>query len=476
MTVDKLALLEQELSAIYRNVPGILFYIAVEPDGEFRFLSVSHAWLVATGLTQEQVLGSLVRDIIPAPSRDMVLNRYREAILTGHTVRWEEVSVYPAGQRYGEVAVTPLYDASGVATHLIGIVHDITERKVLDESHREIEARQAFLLKLSDSFRSPVNPAEIQLTAARLLSEHLQVNRISHADIEGTDMIVRLSHANGVSPYIGRELISVGAALLAECRRGNFVTVNDVQTDPRLTDSERANLLGNETRAFSVAMLQKAGPWMSALCVESVTPRLWTRAEIELIRDVAERTWDAVDRARAEEVLRGSEQRLRLALHATGGGSWSWEAHTNHLDWDDRFRAQFGFTSGEPPTFGAWLACVHEEDRQQVLRLLDEMLYTNKSDTWDNTYRIVRPNGVLWMQSLGRADRDAKGQVMRLTGLNWTSLNIGARKKQCVSGSTNCGSHSTPPPRAFGRGTLAPMKSTGMTASVLNSGSLQESR
>jgi PAS domain S-box-containing protein len=137
MTVDKLALLEQELSAIYRNVPGILFYIAVEPDGEFRFLSVSDAWLVATGLTQEQVLGSLVRDIIPATSRDMVLNRYREAILTGHTVRWEEVSEYPAGQRYGEVAVAPVYDASGVAVRLIGIVRDITERKRLDESHRE---------------------------------------------------------------------------------------------------------------------------------------------------------------------------------------------------------------------------------------------------------------------------------------------------------------------------------------------------
>src|SRR4029079_12123005 len=280
----------------------ILFYIAVEPDGEFRFLSVSDAWLVATGVTQEQVLGSLVRDIIPAPSRDMVLNRYREAIMTGHTVRWEEVSVYPAGQRYGEVAVTPLYDASGVATHLIGIVHDITERKRLDEWHSENEARQAFLLQLSDSLRPLVNPAEIQLAAARLLSEHLRVSRVSHADIDGTDMVVGLSYANGVAPYIGRGLISLGAGLLAECRRSNFVTVNDVRTDPRLTESERVNLLGNEIRAFTAAMLLKAGQSMSAFCVESVTPRQWARTEIELIRDVAERTWDKVDDARAEEV------------------------------------------------------------------------------------------------------------------------------------------------------------------------------
>jgi len=132
-----LAAREEELAAIYENVPGIVFYIAVETDGEFRFLSVSRDFLTATGLSREQVVGSLVRDVIPPPSRDMVLNRYREAIRSCQPVRWEEKSVYPAGHRYGEVAVTPLYDASGLVTHLIGIVHDITERKKLEEKRAE---------------------------------------------------------------------------------------------------------------------------------------------------------------------------------------------------------------------------------------------------------------------------------------------------------------------------------------------------
>src|SRR5215470_17149749 len=123
MTVENFAALlgarEEELAAIYENVPGIVFYIAVEPDGEFRFSSVSRDFLAATGLSREQVVGSLVRDVIPPPSRDMVLNHYREAIRSGQTVRWEEVSVYPAGRKCGEVAVTPLYEAAGAATHLI---------------------------------------------------------------------------------------------------------------------------------------------------------------------------------------------------------------------------------------------------------------------------------------------------------------------------------------------------------------------
>ncbi len=163
------AALERELAAIYANVPGILIYIAVEPDGEFRFLSVSDAGLAATGLRRDQFVGALVRDVIPQPSLDMVLGHYREAIRSGRTVRWEETSVYPAGTRYAEVAVTPLYDDSRIATHLIGIVHDITERKLGEIALREADARKTeFLAVLSHELRNPLAPIRFALEAIAL--------------------------------------------------------------------------------------------------------------------------------------------------------------------------------------------------------------------------------------------------------------------------------------------------------------------
>jgi PAS domain S-box-containing protein len=125
---------EQELAAIYGHAPTIIFYVAIEANGDFRFLSMSRVGLATMGLTREQVVGVLVRDVIPPPSRDLVLNNYREAVRTGQTVRWKEVSVYPSGRKVGEVAATPLYDANGRATHLIGIVNDITERERLEEA------------------------------------------------------------------------------------------------------------------------------------------------------------------------------------------------------------------------------------------------------------------------------------------------------------------------------------------------------
>jgi PAS domain S-box-containing protein len=239
----------RELSAIYDNVPGILFYVAIEPGDEFRFLSMSRAGLAAMGLRREQVEGVLVRDVIPSPSRDIVLGYYREAIRSGCTVRWTEVSEYPSGRKVGEVAVTPLRDQNGVTTHLIGIVHDITER------------------------------------------EHL------------------------------------------------------------------------------------------------------------------------------EEALRRREQRERLALDASAGGSWTWDATANHVDWDDRFRVIYGLGPDEPATFDAWLNRVHHEDRPHVLAILDEMSHTRRV-AYTSTFRIERPDGtVSWIQSQGRADRGPNGEIVRLTGL-----------------------------------------------------------
>jgi PAS domain S-box-containing protein len=56
----------------------------------------------------------------------------------------------------------------------------------------------------------------------------------------------------------------------------------------------------------------------------------------------------------ATTALQEREQRLRLALDASGGGSWSWDARTGRVDWDDRFRELYGFTSEEPASADAW--------------------------------------------------------------------------------------------------------------------------
>jgi PAS domain S-box-containing protein len=331
-------------------------------------------------------------------------------------IRW----IAARGQAY--------YDKNGQLVRMVANNIDITERVQINEALRESKEREAFLLRLADTLQPLSDPLAIQEVSCRLLGEHLLVNRVRYTDIEGTDYIVRMSYVNGVAPLVGRGPVAAFGEWLLEAHKSTEpIIVNDVCTDPRFTESERAYLRANEIAAFASVMLVKGKQWVAGFGVHSATPRVWAKIEVELIREVADRVWEAVERARAEAALREREQRLRLALDASAGGSWTWDIGPNHVDWDDRFRKLYGFGPKELPTFDAWFSRVHEEDRQRVLGLQDEILHTNKADGWDHTFRIVRPDGtVLWTESLGLAQRDADGQVIRLTGLE---LDITERRR-----------------------------------------------
>ena len=86
-TAEALRESEQQLVSIYNTVRDVIFHLAVEPEGRFRFVSVNAAFLRVTGLSQEAVIGKTVNEVIPEPSLTMVLGKYRQAIEENTAVR-----------------------------------------------------------------------------------------------------------------------------------------------------------------------------------------------------------------------------------------------------------------------------------------------------------------------------------------------------------------------------------------------------
>jgi PAS domain S-box-containing protein len=309
----------------------------------------------------------------------------------------------------------------------ISLVEEVAERIWTTLEHRRAEAqlraneeRLAFLLRLNDALGPLDDPGDVQETAARLLGQHLGASRVGYAEIGLSGYIIYHEYAHGVQPLAGQApIISLSDELRASLQRGETIVVDDIETDPRLIEANRSTLRARQIGALIGTMLFKGGRMVAAFGANHVTPRAWTPLDVALVRDVAERTWDAVERTRAESALREQQQRLHVALEASSGGSWTWVAATNQVDWDPRFRALYGFTPDEPARPEAWLPRVHEEDRPRLLASLDEIRTSRTKDSWENTFRVVRPDGTMtWLQSRGRADRDADGNVTRLTGLD----------------------------------------------------------
>jgi len=137
---------EQQLRLIYNTTADVIFLISVEPNNRYRFTSVNRAFLSTTGLPENNVIGKYVDEVIPEPSRSMVFEKYREAIRTCNTVQWEETTDYPAGRKTGIVNITPSFNEKGECNMLVGIVHDITERKKAEEELRRSEEKYRALI------------------------------------------------------------------------------------------------------------------------------------------------------------------------------------------------------------------------------------------------------------------------------------------------------------------------------------------
>jgi two-component sensor histidine kinase len=180
---------------------------------------------------------------------------------------------------------------------------------------RDSEERHAFMLKLSDALRQLRDPGEIIVAACRMLGDHLGASRVSYADIDGDEFIVRQSYASGVVPFSAHGPIATfGQAVVEAYRRSEAIVADDVASDPRLTETERATLGAADITAFTAVALIKHARLMGAFGVHSAARREWTSHDLALTREVAQCVWWAAERACAEAALAESEARMMLMV------------------------------------------------------------------------------------------------------------------------------------------------------------------
>lgn len=138
--------------------------------------------------------------------------------------------------------------------------------------------------------------------------------------------------------------------------------------------------------------------------------------------DGAIREWvgtitDVHEQKQAQDALRISEERLRLAVETTSLGIWDVDLLTGTTEWTDETRKLLGLAPDAPVTHETFLACVHPDDLSSVKNktFVD---VPGKGPSYRGTYRIVRADTgeVRWISSNARIVLDESGQPVRKIG------------------------------------------------------------
>nr|WP_162296243.1 PAS domain S-box protein [Methylorubrum populi] len=136
---------------------------------------------------------------------------------------------------------------------------------------------------------------------------------------------------------------------------------------------------------------------------------------------------DDTARRRAEEQLRESERRLRLATEAAEIGLWDVDEVKGTLFWPARVKAMFGISPDVPVTMADYYAGLHPDDREATSAAYAAAADPDRRAVYDVEYRTVgREDGIVrWVAAKGRGVFEG-GRCLRVLG---TAIDITARKQ-----------------------------------------------
>jgi PAS domain S-box-containing protein len=337
-------------------------FIALDHDWRFTYINARAEHILSRSRTD--LLGKNHWVEYSATVGTIIEREYRRAVGEQVTVQFENYS--KRWHRWLEFKAYPA--AHGLSVYF----RDITDRKRAEEASRRSEQ------ELSDFF-------ETATIGLHWVGPDGIILRVNQAELD------LLGYTR--DEYVGRHI----AEFHSDCH-----VIEDILS--RLARDEKLN-------DYPARLLCKDGSVKHVLINSSV---FWEDGKFIHTRCF---TRDVTDYKRAEEFVRESEERLRLAQQVAQIGTFDWNLQTGINRWTPELEAMYGLPPGGfPGTLQAWRELIHPEDRA---RTSQQMYETLQKGAFEGEWRVVLPNGnVRWLAGRASLFRDDAGKPRRLIGVN----------------------------------------------------------
>ncbi|MGD0189876.1 MAG: PAS domain S-box protein [Rhizomicrobium sp.] len=360
---------------LFSPVPIVMLW------GEDGIMIYNDAYSVFAGARHPLLLGSRVREGWPevADFNDNVM----KVGLSGSTLAYrdQELTLYRSGkpeQVWMNLDYSPIPDESGRPAGVMAIVVETTNRVIAERAQAEATER----------VRLATENAEVGLWDIDRdgnISFHYAPSAFSMPQDRKTPAEEFFTH---VHPEDAAPLLSAyGAA-------------RDPQTRAALDVEYR-----------TLAMGDIPARWMA------VKGRGVFDADGTCIR-MSGTAVDITKRKEAEQALRQSEEKLRLATEHAEIGHWDVDNVSNTLYWPARVKAMFGISPAVAVTLDDFYAGLHPDDRDAVSAAYAAANDPEKRALYDVEYRTVgKEDGIVrWVAAKGRGVFSADGRCVRVIG------------------------------------------------------------
>ena len=372
--------------------------------------------VAVTGYTTEEFSSDpfLWIRMVPQEDQDLVRAQASE-LLAGHEPRSIEHRITRKdGQiRWVSNSLVPSYDVEGKLLSYDGLIRDITNRKIAEETLRESEERYRQLVETMNEGLATTDCDYVFTFVNEKFGEMLGYSR--------EEMVGR-----HILEFVHGDYQDFMQEEMARRRMGES---KSYEIDWRAKDGRRVYTLISP-RGFYDSEGQFTG---SLGVLTDITDRkraeeALQRAHGELELRVRERTFELLstneqlkreieDRKRVEEELRESETRYRLLIKSIPS-----IVYRGYQDWsvdflDEKIELLTGFRMEE---FNSrkkkWSDIVIDSDFEVTKRAFVQALKTNKS--FVREYRIETKSGeILWLQDRGQIVCDEKGNIDYVSGV-----------------------------------------------------------